>query len=213
MKKPSLYTSPLRAVCATILVGLAALPSIAQSNPALTTPPATPAQPLPADPVLPAPSENNQIPNVVQVPNRETERFISRISMLHSEEARLSTIASQRASNMQVRTFAGLIQTAVQDREQELDKLALARNVTIPTGRDANDLADENEKWQKKDGKDFDEDYVNQIIKIQKNSIESLEDYSKDNDSDPELVAFAQKHLPVLKENLRQAQSLDKQVD
>lgn len=195
----------IRAVCATALVSLAALSATAQTeleprpNP---DPPAATERPLPNDERVGA-----------AMPNRSAERFISKLSTLQSEEARISAIAAQRATNDQVRTFADQVQTASNARDKELAQLAQARSILLPTGKDSGDLAEESEKWQKKDAEDFDEDYVKRVLRIQKNSLDALEDYAKDDDSDPELVAFAHKHVQELQETIRQAESLEKQVD
>lgn len=209
MKQPSSFTAfTLRTVCATAIVSLTVLSALAQADQYPTTPPSPILPSLPAEP----------LPNGIQntdatVPDRKAERFITKVSLLQSEEARLSVIAAQRARHEQVRNFAQQIRTANQAREQELAQLAQQRSVNLPTGRDAQDAAEDNEKWQKKDAKDFDEDYVQRIIKIQKNSVDTLEDCAKAHNSDPELAAFAQKHLPELRENLRQAESMKKRVD
>jgi putative membrane protein len=214
MKQPR---STFRAVCASAIVaGLTALCAPAQGATPLVPPSEIPPSPTPppVDPLQP-PMENPALANTDAnlAPKGETERFISRISMLNAEQSRVSTIAAQRAANEQVRTFASQISATSQTVEQDIDQAARARNVLVPTGRQANELSDDSDKLQSKDGKDFDEDFVHRIVKIQKDAVETLEDYSKDNDSDPELVAFAQKHLPAMRENLRQAQSLEKTVD
>jgi predicted outer membrane protein len=207
MKQPyPTRSSIIRAACATALVSLAALSATARVEPTPTLPP-------PAQAGEPLPAEGYKATDAAPIPHRKTEQFISKVSMLNSEEARISSIATQRTISESVRTFAEQLRNANQARDQELAQIAQSRSVVLPTGRDANDLADENEEWQKKDAKDFDEDYVKRVIKIQKNSIDTLEDYAKDNDSDPELASFAQKHLPGLRESLRQAEALEKQVD
>ena len=215
---PAMYSRPvmkqthspsiIRAACVTALVSLAALSVTAQVEPTPglnPTPPATPGQPLPG--------EDYKAGDAMPMPNRKVERFISKLSTLQSEEARISAIAAQRATNEQVRAFADQVRTASNNRDQELAQLAQSRSILLPTGKDSSDLADENEKWQKKDAGDFDEDYVQRIIRIQKNSINTLEDYAKANDSDPELAAFAQKHAQGLQETVRQAEALEQQVD
>lgn len=195
----------IRAACVTAFVSLAALSAPAQTELEPRPNPETPAAP---EQTLPTEDRAG-----VAMPNRSTERFISKLSTLQSEEARISAIAAQRATNDQVRTFADQVQTSSNARDQELAQLAQARSILLPTGKDSGDLAEENEKWQKKDAEDFDEDYVKRIIRIQKNSLDTLEDYAKDNDSDPELAAFARKHAQGLQETVRQAESLEKQVD
>ncbi len=207
-----LHSSFFRAACATALVSLAALTATAQSQ-VDPTPTPGPSPSSPATTPQPLPSEDYSVTDAKPMPNRKAERFINKLSMLQSEEARISSIAAQRATNEQVRTFADQVRNASSTRDQELAQLAQTRGVLLPTGRDPSDLADENQKWQSKDAEDFDEDFVQRVIRIQKNSIDALEDYASANDADPELVAFAQKHVTDLRESLRQAESLEKQVD
>ncbi len=211
------HHSPLRsgffAVCASAALGLAALSINAQTNP---PPPNDPA--LPNDPARPArdpalPSTDLQTTAPVNKATRHNEKFISKISMLSGEQARISQIASQRAADAQVKSFAEQISTHCKGLEQEIDQLALSKSVIVPTGRSSSYDANDEQKWQNKDAKDFDGDYMKRVIKNHKDSIDTLEDYSKDNDSDPELVAFAQKHLPTLRSQLTQAESLKTQVD
>jgi len=210
MKNPNslpLRSFLVRAAGLTALVTLA-VPSVsaqAQVDP-------TPSVTTPA-PVEPLPNDSNKFADTAPMPNRQAERFISKVSMLQAEQARLSAIAAQRAADDQVRTFADQVRTASNDRDQELNQLASSRSILLPTGKDANDFANENQRWQKKEGKDFDEDYVKRIIKLQKDSVDTLEDYAKDGNSDPELAAFAEKHLAALQESLRQAETLKKQLE
>lgn len=205
MKKTS--QSIIRAACVTFLVSVAALSTLAQIEP---NPAPNPTPPAPAQPV---PGEGYQASAAMPLPNRKVERFISKLSVLQSEEARISAIAAQRATHDQVRSFADQVRTASNTRDQELAQLAQARQILLPTGKDSNGLGKENEEWHKKDAGDFDEDYMKRIIRIQKNSLDTLEDYAKDNDSDPALVAFAQKHMQEMQASVRRAEDLEKQVD
>lgn len=201
----------LSLACAAALVTVAAIPAGAQLEPTPTIPPASPT--APTTPATPLPGERYPENTAVPMPNRKAERFISKVSMLHSEESRLSTIAQQRAANEQLRQLAQQVHDDSQRREAELAQLAQTRSVVLPTGRESGDMAEENQEWRAKDPEDFDKDYVNRLIRIQKNAIDALEDYANDNDADAELSAYAQKHLPVLRESLRQAESLENQID
>ncbi len=208
MKKPS-APSLLRAAAATACLGVAALSAFAQADQYPTMPPRNPPLPSePAEPVLPSGDHNIDAP----LPDDRAQRFITEVSLLQSEEARLSVIAGQRATRDQVRIFAEQMRSATQDRDDELARLAQRRNVILPTGRDARNAAEDNEEWRRKDPQYFDVDYLRRIIRIQRNAIDRLEDYANAADSDPELAAFAQRHLPAVRENLRQAQMLEEQV-
>jgi predicted outer membrane protein len=206
----------LSAICAALVGGLAALPASAQTYPA--TSPRQPAKvndPVKAtDPATPTHMNDDYTTGTKAMkPDRHTEKVINKISMLSSEQLRLAQIASQRATNTQVRTLAQQVQTCSQDLQQSFDQLAQKNSLLVPTGKHANDVADDEQKWQKKDGKDFDGDYVKRVIKDTKESIDALEDYSKVKNADPEIVALGEKHLPTLRENLSQAEALKKQVD
>ncbi|MDB6113419.1 MAG: hypothetical protein JWM88_1537 [Verrucomicrobia bacterium] len=219
---PQLFRLP------ALVAGLAALSATAQLAPSPSNPnpgnpsspgPAYPANPInpinptPTEPVLPPPSDEIKVAGAPANANRHTENLISKLSMLTSEETRLSQVATQRAAHSQVRTLAEQVMGSSQAIEQEIGRLAQTRNVTTPTGKDANDLADAEQKLQKKEGKSLDEDYVKRTVKIHQDAIDELEGYCRNNDADAEVVAFAQKHLPALRENLRQAESVRAQAD
>lgn len=215
--KPSLF---LRAAGASL--GLAAAAAVAQSEalppsqPGAPTAPSTPL--LPEDRVtpqpLPQPTDDIRVSDATQTDGESTQ-FINKVSMLTDESVRISQIAAQRANNQQVKTLAEQVQQATQALQTELGSLAQTRNILIPTGRAGGAFGgdDDASKWANKDGEDFDEDYVQRVVKLHKDAIEALEDYAEDGSADPELASFAQKHIPVLREQLRQAQALEDQVD
>ncbi|HTL67415.1 MAG TPA: DUF4142 domain-containing protein [Lacunisphaera sp.] len=145
--------------------------------------------------------------------DRTSEKFIRQVSQLSSEALRVSQVASERAINEQVKTFANQVSSSSKSLQEDLDQLAQKHSVLVPTGKDAKDMADEERKWQDKDPKKFDEDYLDRVEKNCKDAIDELEDYSKGSHSDPDLVAFAEKHLSVLQNQLQQAKSLEKHLD
>jgi len=207
----------LRAAGAWLLLTAAA--AFAQTEPVPPTQPGgptSPAQPaLPENGVAPQPAEDLRFPNATQTDGEATQ-FINKVSMLTDESVRISQVASQRASNQQVKTFADQVQQSTQAIQSELGGLAQTRNILIPTGRAGSAFGgddDDDGKWAKKDAKEFDEDYVKRVVKLHKDAIDELEDYSKDGSADPELASFAQKYIPVLREQLRQAEGLEDQID
>ena len=203
----------LTAVGVSVLAGLAALPASAQANPALSGPLRDPV-PLRAQDPAPSRFTDGPVETTPTIgPSRQTENLISKVSMLSSEQVRLSQIAAQRTSTAQVRTFARQIQASSQRLEQDIDQLAHAKNVLVPTGKEGNEVARDDPQWEQKGGKEFDGDFVKRIVKANRESIEALENYRQENNADPELTAFADKHLPALRENLRQAEDLKRQME
>jgi putative membrane protein len=130
--------------------------------------------------------------------------------MIHDEELRLSQIASERATNPQVRTLAQQLVTHARSANDELNQIAQRKGVTIPTGKDA---ADDENKWREKKADKFDEDYVERIVKLNKDAVDLLEDQSRKTTGDPELSAFASKHLASMQSHLNTAKTLEKAVD
>jgi len=147
------------------------------------------------------------------LPTRNTEDVINKISQLTSEQLRISQIAATRASNRQVRTFAEELQNTTQDLQQEIDRIAQSKSILPPTGKSSSEMAEEERNWRGKDAREIDQDYVDRVTRLHKDAIDALEDYANDKDMDPEVVTFANRHLPALREHLRQAESLKRVVE
>lgn len=207
----------LSAVCASATLSIAAFAALPKQSDPIPSDPLNPIRPTPNAPGLP-----NDLPSrpaegfksgPTTMPSRATEKVVADVSIASSETLHISEIAAQRAVNEQVRTLASRVQSSAQAIEHELDQIALTKNVMIPTGRTSADMADDDEKWKSKDADDFDEDYVKRTVKLHRDAIDALEDYVDDRNADADMAAFAQKHLPMLRENLRQAQQLEDQLD
>lgn len=215
MKTPRLPSFPLRVVGAALLGGLAAVTAAAQTFPPPSIPPVNPAPPSVGEPITPPPTtitdDVTTQPN--GLPGRSTEQVINKISQLTSEQLRISQIAAARAANNRVRTFAEEVQNSTQDLQQEIDRMAQAKSILVPTGRSSAEAAEAEREWQGKDARDLDADYVERVTKIQRDAIDTLEDYADDKDMDPEVVTFANKHLPAMREHLREAESLKQQME
>ena len=62
-------------------------------------------------------------------------------------------------------------------------------------------------KWSKKDGKDFDRDYVTKMVSAHEDAVKLFQKEATDGE-DAESVAFARKILPKLQHHLEQANDL-----
>lgn len=208
---------PLLGVAGAALLGLiGALPASAQAYPPPAIQPVRPTPPSLAEPITPPPTTiaDGMTPRSSNgLPGRDTENVINKISLLTSEQLRISQIAATRAVNRQVRTFAEELQNTSQDLQQEIDRMAQSKSILVPTGKSSSEMAEDERNWQNKEAKELDQDYIERITKLHKDAIETLEEYARDKDMDPEVVTFAHRHLPALREHLRQAESLKRQVD
>jgi putative membrane protein len=121
-------------------------------------------------------------------------------------EVQSGKLAEQKAKDEAVKSFA---QRIVQDHTKandELQQIAQAKGVKMP----------DKEKWmqrhemsklQKLTGADFDREYAQHSVKDHEKDIKDFEKAAS-KVKDPDLKAWAEKQLPVLREHLAMAQKL-----
>ncbi|HYF57580.1 MAG TPA: DUF4142 domain-containing protein [Burkholderiaceae bacterium] len=126
-------------------------------------------------------------------------------------EVEAGRVASQKATNPQVKEFA---QKMVDDHttgNSELMKLASARNIAPPEGPDKAHRA-MLVKMEKMSGPEFDRAYMKQQVADHEKTVNLFERQSK-NGKDPELRDFAAKQLPIMREHLKMAQMMQRGGD
>jgi len=131
-------------------------------------------------------------------PKRADREFMEKAAKMSMSEAAISRVAVARTTNPEVRRFA---QMMVQDHEsamKHLTELASTRGVALP----AKDPTPE--KWEKRDAKDFDKAYLDQMIDDHEKAVKLFEKQAKVG-HETETVAFARKQLPKLQHHLQQA--------
>lgn len=126
-------------------------------------------------------------------------------------EVSASKVAQQKAQNQRVKDFAAMIIDDHTKANEELKSIAANKNITLPTapGEDKQeDIADLNSK----SGADFDKEYMNMMVSDHRNDIDQFED-AAENSEDPEIRAFAEKNLPVLRRHLKEAEAIEDALD
>jgi putative membrane protein len=129
---------------------------------------------------------------------RGDRAFIEKAAKTSMSEVSISRVAASRTSNPEVRRFA---QMMIEDHEsaiEQLTSLAGTYGVSLP----AKDPRPE--KWEKRDAKNFDREYLEQMIDDHENVVKAFEKHAKDGE-DPETVAYARKHLPKMQQHLQHA--------
>jgi putative membrane protein len=122
-------------------------------------------------------------------------------------EVQAAQLATTKASDPNVKNFAGMLVDHHTKANDELTKLANAKGVELPAAP-PRAMRREIEQIGKKQGQEFDSEFVRNVgIKAHEKDIKLFEKASKDL-KDPELKAFATKTLPQLKEHLAAAQKL-----
>jgi len=131
--------------------------------------------------------------------------FIQEAAQGGMTEVREGQLAQKNTQNDAVRTFGQRLITDHGKANQELRQIAKNKGAAVPTS-----LGKNQEQYDRlaalKDA-DFDKAFKEQSIKDHQGAIKLFEQQTQQG-SDADLKAFAQKHLPHLREHLAMAQQL-----
>jgi putative membrane protein len=121
-------------------------------------------------------------------------------------EVKLGEMAVQKASDPSVKEFA---QRMVNDHGQvnsELQALAARKNITIPATPGKEEQEDIN-KLNEKSSREFTRDYMKLMVDDHKDAVDKFEKAASEC-KDPDIQAFAARHLEHLKGHLETARSI-----
>ncbi len=124
-------------------------------------------------------------------------------------EVQLGQTAQQKASSEEVKNFGKKIEQDHSQANKELMELAKSKNVSLPT-----DVGNEKAMMDKLSGMSgtaFDKAYVKAMVRDHKKDVKEFERQSTSG-MDSDVKAFAAKTLPTLKEHLRMAEDLEKNM-
>jgi putative membrane protein len=115
-------------------------------------------------------------------------------------EVELGKLASTKATNAEVKKFGQMMVTDHTAANNELKALAAKKGWKLPTDLDSShkSMLDE---LKGESGANFDEEYVDEMVDDHETDVKAFEDKAK-NATDPDLKAFAEKTLPVLRKHL-----------
>ena len=125
-------------------------------------------------------------------------------------EVTLGQIAINKAVNPDVKQFAQRMVDDHSKANQELSALATSKGVTLPAA-DTKKEQKMKEHFDKHAGADFDREYMKQMVKDHKATVEMFERHSKSG-RDADLKAFADKTLPTLREHHQLAQEIARKI-
>lgn len=111
----------------------------------------------------------------------------------------LSKVASQRASQKEVKVFAQQLVGDHSKTENQLMELASKHSVTLATYTKEKDL-NQLKKLEGQKGEDFDITYLDAVVKHHENALDRLEELKECEDAD--LKSFASDHLSTMQKHL-----------
>jgi putative membrane protein len=123
-------------------------------------------------------------------------------------EVQLGEAAQSKGTDPKVKEFGKMMVTDHTKANEELKTLAASKNITLPTAP-SEEMMKAAADVTEKSGKEFDKAYIAQMKKDHDKTIKLFEDGQK-NCKDPELKAFIEKTLPVLRTHKEHIESLDK---
>jgi putative membrane protein len=131
--------------------------------------------------------------------------FAMKAAMGGMAEVEHGKLASGKASNADVKTFADRMVADHTKSNDELKQIAQGKGITLPTSLDGKHQA-MHDKLSKLSGDAFDREYMKHMVSSHR---EKANDFKKESErgSDPELKAFAAKTLPTIQEHQQLAES------
>lgn len=137
--------------------------------------------------------------------------FIAKAGAGGQAEVEMGQLGAKKASNGQVKSFAKRMVADHTKANQELLAAAKGKG-EVPASRDATHKAMMDKLEQQDAGKEFDRDYIEQMVQDHKEDVELFESAADDTKLDAELRAYAKKTLPTLREHLNQAQTIQSKL-
>jgi putative membrane protein len=125
-------------------------------------------------------------------------------------EVRLGKLASEKASNNQVKEFGRRMEQDHSKVNDELKKLASDKGVEVQTELDTKHKSTV-DRLTKLSGAEFDRQYMEAMVKDHKEDISKFQSEAE-KAKDADVKKFASQTLPTLKEHLQLAQSAAQQV-
>jgi putative membrane protein len=143
---------------------------------------------------------------VVARPLEKGDRhFMDKVAKASMSEVAVSRVAAARTTNPEVRNFAQMIIADHEKSHEELASLAAHRGVSLPAKDPHPD------KWEKRNAKNFDREYLDQMVDDHEAMVKLLDKQAKDG-GDGDTVDFARKHLPRVQAHLQHAIDLQRRL-
>jgi putative membrane protein len=140
------------------------------------------------------------------------KEFVEKAGTSGLAEVEMGELGVQKAKNGQVKAFAKRMVADHTKANQELLTAIKGKGVQVPSSRTAMHKATV-EKFQQQDaGKNFDRDYMEQMVEDHKADVELFEAAADDEKFDLDLRSYAKRTLPTLRDHLKQAQTIQSKL-
>ena len=144
--------------------------------------------------------------------NLSSQEFVTKAAASGKAEVAMGKMGTQKADSAAVKAYAQKMVTDHTKANQELASTAKAAGHAVPAGMDLNHDAMDRDLERATSGKDFDQKYMDQMVKDHQKAVDLFERASTAGDVAPALQALARKTLPTLREHLNEAQRIRSQL-
>jgi len=138
------------------------------------------------------------------------DNFLIKVATCENAEIETGKLADKHAASPKVKEFGAQM---VREHQQNYDKMATViknRKIGVVAGLEK-DVRAEIDRLSKLNGAEFDREYLNCAIKAHQKAISMFENQAN-NGKNAEIRTFAKDTLPALKEHLKHAESLAKDL-
>ncbi len=163
----------------------------------------------------PSPSRTSEMPAPSQTPQSGVPQadhdFLDEALRRGLTAVTLGGLAGEKAVSEQVRKFGERMISDHHDANEELMRLVTAKGIDLPAVLDKNDekaiddLADLS-------GAEFDRAYMKRVVSDHRSDVSKFQKEAQAGE-DPDIRAAAQKILPVLREQLKMAESIQDNIE
>jgi len=136
----------------------------------------------------------------------QDRKFVMEAAQGGMMEVELGRIASERASNAEVKAFGRRMVDDHTTANERLKQVARERSLTLPTEMTA-EQKQERDKLNRATGAEFDRMYMSHMVKDHQKDVSEFEKQTQKGE-DQAVRSFAQQTLPTLREHLEMAQKI-----
>jgi putative membrane protein len=138
--------------------------------------------------------------------SQSDKMFIEKAAQDGKAEVELGQLAQEKASSDDVKNFAKQLVNDHQQANDQLQKIAQEKGISIPDKPDAKEQG-EKDRLSKLNGADFDKAFMREAVKDHRQDIRQFRKEANSG-KDQDVKSFASNTLPKLEEHLKMAQSM-----
>ena len=140
------------------------------------------------------------------------KEFVAQAGTSGLAEVEMGELGAKKATNGQVKAFAKQIVADHTKANEELVTVSKGKGVQVPSSRTSLHKATIEKFQQQEAGKNFDRDYMEQMVQDHKADVELFETAADDEKLDFVLRNYATATLPALRDHLKQAQTIQSKL-